>query len=250
MICPHCKGRNFAWSRRCEHCARPLDASEPTDPAQPAVLPELTLAIPESPEVQEREARKAAIRTALAERGTRVVLTPILMAANVVMFVLMAIEERQVGSFAADTLLEWGGSYSPDVTQGAWWRLITAVFLHGGLLHISANMFALAIIGPVTERLYGALGCRLGGSRRRLCFLGRGFLGGGGPSRGGGRRGFGRRSCRRRGGALGLRANGCWRCWGWLAGRGRWCGRRRCGSLTFLLRQLERSRTQRVAKRS
>ena len=156
MICPHCKGRNFGWSRRCEHCARPLDPSEPSDPAQPAALPDLTLAIPESPEVQEREARKAAIRSALAERGTRVVLTPMLMAANVLMFVLMAIEERQVGSFAADTLLEWGGSYSPDVTQGAWWRLITAVFLHGGLLHISANMVALAVIGPVTERLYGS----------------------------------------------------------------------------------------------
>lgn len=156
MICPHCKGRNFAWARRCEHCARPLDASEPADPAPPAALPELTLAIPEPPEVQEREARKAALRAALAERGTRVVVTPLLMAANIVIFVLVALEERTVGSFAAETLLRWGGSYSPDVTQGAWYRLITAVFLHGGLLHIAANMIALAVIGPVTERLFGS----------------------------------------------------------------------------------------------
>jgi membrane associated rhomboid family serine protease len=112
--------------------------------------------MPDPPEVQAREERKAAIRAALAERGTRVLVTPILLAANIAVFVLVAVQERQIVNVDADVLLNWGASYSPDVTQGAWWRLMTAVFLHGGILHLAANMIALAVIGPVTERLFGS----------------------------------------------------------------------------------------------
>jgi rhomboid protease GluP len=37
-----------------------------------------------------------------------------------------------------------------------WFRLITAMFLHGGLLHIGFNMMVLLDIGPVVEELYGS----------------------------------------------------------------------------------------------
>ncbi|HLW99335.1 MAG TPA: rhomboid family intramembrane serine protease [Candidatus Acidoferrales bacterium] len=36
------------------------------------------------------------------------------------------------------------------------WRLVTAVFLHGSLLHILFNMWVLMDIGPVVEELYGS----------------------------------------------------------------------------------------------
>jgi rhomboid protease GluP len=36
------------------------------------------------------------------------------------------------------------------------WRLITAIFLHGGLLHIGFNMWVLMDIGPMVEDLYGS----------------------------------------------------------------------------------------------
>jgi rhomboid protease GluP len=36
------------------------------------------------------------------------------------------------------------------------WRLITAIFLHAGLLHIGFNMWVLMDIGPVVEDLYGS----------------------------------------------------------------------------------------------
>lgn len=36
------------------------------------------------------------------------------------------------------------------------WRLITAIFLHGGLLHIGFNMWVLMDIGPMVEELYGS----------------------------------------------------------------------------------------------
>ncbi|HEY4816634.1 MAG TPA: rhomboid family intramembrane serine protease [Candidatus Acidoferrum sp.] len=37
-----------------------------------------------------------------------------------------------------------------------WYRLITAMFLHGGLLHIGMNMLALMQLGPALEELYGS----------------------------------------------------------------------------------------------
>lgn len=41
------------------------------------------------------------------------------------------------------------------IEQGQIWRLITPVFLHGGLLHIGFNMYALYLFGPGLERHYG-----------------------------------------------------------------------------------------------
>jgi rhomboid protease GluP len=35
------------------------------------------------------------------------------------------------------------------------WRFITAIFLHGGLLHIGFNMWVLLDIGPMVEEMYG-----------------------------------------------------------------------------------------------
>jgi len=39
--------------------------------------------------------------------------------------------------------------------QGQFWRLITPVFLHGSLIHIGFNMYALYSLGPSLERKYG-----------------------------------------------------------------------------------------------
>src|SRR4029077_18481092 len=37
-----------------------------------------------------------------------------------------------------------------------WYRLVTAIFLHGGLIHIGFNMMVLMDIGPVVEEVYGS----------------------------------------------------------------------------------------------
>jgi membrane associated rhomboid family serine protease len=41
------------------------------------------------------------------------------------------------------------------VAQGDWWRLITAAFLHGSILHIGFNMYALWAIGAPVEQYLG-----------------------------------------------------------------------------------------------
>jgi rhomboid protease GluP len=39
--------------------------------------------------------------------------------------------------------------------SGEWWRLLTSVFVHGGLLHIAFNMWCLWNLGQLCESLYG-----------------------------------------------------------------------------------------------
>lgn len=57
--------------------------------------------------------------------------------------------------FGNDLLLYFGAKINAFILNGQIWRLITPVFLHGSLLHIGFNMYALYSIGPSLERRYG-----------------------------------------------------------------------------------------------
>ena len=48
--------------------------------------------------------------------------------------------------------------FLPDqgLAQGEWWRLITAAFLHGSIIHLAFNMFALFWLGSIVEQALGA----------------------------------------------------------------------------------------------
>jgi rhomboid protease GluP len=45
--------------------------------------------------------------------------------------------------------------------DGQSWRLLTSVFLHGGIIHLGVNLWVLSRIGPLVERLYGNVGFTL-----------------------------------------------------------------------------------------
>jgi rhomboid protease GluP len=51
-------------------------------------------------------------------------------------------------------LLMWGGNFLPVTIQQPW-RLMSAVFLHGGIIHLAFNMWALWDTGRLAERFYG-----------------------------------------------------------------------------------------------
>jgi len=51
----------------------------------------------------------------------------------------------------AGGLVDLGAIYGPFVVGGEWWRLLTAMFLHGGMTHLLMNMFSLYIIGRPME---------------------------------------------------------------------------------------------------
>jgi len=52
-------------------------------------------------------------------------------------------------------LLQQGASLPAPMLQGQWWRLITAGFLHSGILHILMNSWVLFDLGAEVEMLYG-----------------------------------------------------------------------------------------------
>lgn len=54
-----------------------------------------------------------------------------------------------------DIVALWTSKDNFWIEQGQFWRLITPVFLHGGIFHISFNMYALHILGRELERFYG-----------------------------------------------------------------------------------------------
>jgi membrane associated rhomboid family serine protease len=61
-----------------------------------------------------------------------------------------------LGGIATQINYRLGASLPIAFDMGQPWRLITAIFLHGGLLHIGFNMWVLMDIGPMVEELYGS----------------------------------------------------------------------------------------------
>lgn len=58
-------------------------------------------------------------------------------------------------SGSQDLPLLIGSKISQLIVDGQLWRLITPVLLHGDILHIGFNMYAVYIIGPRLESFYG-----------------------------------------------------------------------------------------------
>lgn len=54
-----------------------------------------------------------------------------------------------------ETIWLLGSKFTPSILAGEYWRLVTANYLHGGLLHLGMNCFGLVILGPLIERGFG-----------------------------------------------------------------------------------------------
>ena len=82
-------------------------------------------------------------------------ITPILINLNLLVFIAMVIAGFGFVSFKGEDLLNWGANYKPVTINGQWWRLLTNTFMHGGLMHILANMYGLLFVGIFLEPLLG-----------------------------------------------------------------------------------------------
>ena len=86
----------------------------------------------------------------------RVIVTPAILAVNVLVFVLMVLDGAGLLTPNPGVAIRWGSNYGQRTLTGEWWRLLTSTFIHFGLLHLVVNMVALAQAGPIVERLYGS----------------------------------------------------------------------------------------------
>ncbi len=79
---------------------------------------------------------------------------------NTGLYVATAIHSSRAGGgtgldIDAATLFDFGAKYRAAIMAGQWWRLITAGFLHGGVLHILMNSWVLFDVGAQVEESFG-----------------------------------------------------------------------------------------------
>ncbi len=75
-----------------------------------------------------------------------------LIALNVAIFIYQFIQPEP---FSSEALVKDGAIYGWLIAvKGEWWRLISGIFLHGGVSHIAINMFSLYIMGRMAEELF------------------------------------------------------------------------------------------------
>jgi len=80
------------------------------------------------------------------------VVTYTLMVITIIVYILQAGTQQFLG-YDIPALL--GMKVNDLIIQGQLWRLLTPMFLHGSILHIGFNMYALVIIGSELERRFG-----------------------------------------------------------------------------------------------
>ena len=83
----------------------------------------------------------------------RPIFTYLFLGFNIAIFLLMSLAG---GSTNELTLRAFGVKANAEIAQGEWWRLIAPIFIHIGLLHLISNSYALWVVGPQVEKLYGA----------------------------------------------------------------------------------------------
>lgn len=152
---------------RCRRCERPICP----DCMKPAAV---GFQCPEC--IREGNKSVRAARTAFGGSldGAQGLVTKILMGLNVGIFVLTVLTaglngvdnamRALTGQGGSSVLYEWFSmiplALNPSmdvvgVADGEYWRLITAGFLHYGLIHLLLNMWALSLLGGDVERLVG-----------------------------------------------------------------------------------------------
>lgn len=81
--------------------------------------------------------------------------TNVLILINIILFAISCILSGSIMDINTNVLIAMGAKVDSYIWSGQVYRLITAMFLHGGILHIFCNMYALYSLGYVLEDVFG-----------------------------------------------------------------------------------------------
>ena len=82
--------------------------------------------------------------------------TCILIALNVLVYVAMVIGHVSPTWPTSAALVRWGADSGVDViAHHQWWRILSAAFVHIGIVHLAMNMWALWVLGTLAEAVLG-----------------------------------------------------------------------------------------------
>jgi rhomboid protease GluP len=100
------------------------------------------------------------------------VATGVLVAINVGVWLLQIANGVSPSNASSRALIAWGGDLPLYTLTGDTWRLLTAMFLHGGIVHLGLNMYVLAFTAPQVEYEFGTarmLGIYIAGGLLASC---------------------------------------------------------------------------------
>jgi rhomboid protease GluP len=138
----------------CTQCGRELS---PSRAAEATTCPECETQSPALGGERAPSAEPSAASAAepVSTSRTPVPITVVLVAINVLFFIAMVVKGAPVAQPTSDQLLRFGANFGPLTLAGQWWRLLTAMFVHIGLVHLALNMWCLWQLGLLAEYLYG-----------------------------------------------------------------------------------------------
>jgi rhomboid protease GluP len=92
----------------------------------------------------------------MRQQSSSMAVTQAIFGINVAVFAAMCLAGvSMLDNPSGQDLVHWGANFGPLTVSGQWWRLLTCVFVHGGLLHIGFNMWCLWSLGRLAESVYG-----------------------------------------------------------------------------------------------
>lgn len=131
--------------RLCERCGQPTPGNLPQCVNCGSISIHKLIA-----EEQARAERRFA--TAFFSRSTPV--TYVLLGTNIAVFILMFLVSP--GMNDPSVLVAFGAKRNDLIWAGDWFRFVTPIFIHAGVLHLASNSYALWIVGPQVEKLFGS----------------------------------------------------------------------------------------------
>jgi membrane associated rhomboid family serine protease/Flp pilus assembly protein TadD len=81
--------------------------------------------------------------------------TTALIGLNVLVFLIMVLRGVSPLLPSPQQAIAFGADYGPLTLNGQWWRLVTSMFVHFGIVHIGLNMWCLWNLGRAAEQLMG-----------------------------------------------------------------------------------------------
>ncbi len=90
----------------------------------------------------------------MRQQSSSMAVTQAIFGINVAVFVAMTLAGVSPMAPTSPQLVHWGANFGPYTMAGQWWRLLTCVFVHIGIIHIALNMWCLWGLGRIAEAIY------------------------------------------------------------------------------------------------
>lgn len=84
-------------------------------------------------------------------------ITYLLAAMNVIFYIVTAVLSGDFFTSNTNVLVLLGAKVNSLISSGQYYRLLSCMFLHAGIVHLAFNMYALLVVGPLVEKVYGKL---------------------------------------------------------------------------------------------